>query len=148
MSCRPRTLACRLLKPDDDEGTDYRLPLSGVVKASLEELKHQQQPFSAVKPKISGFRENDYTVCQGFSFASAKLDDDCNLLAKTQSKLVVSSKYRCVRGNMVKVRFEFSIIIKFCTFIWPLSENRLSYIGEICSVQLHNQTLRFELICM
>ena len=42
--------------------------------------------------------------------------------------------YRCAKGNMVKVRFEFSIIIKFCTFIWPLSENRLSYTGEICSV--------------
>ena len=40
----------------------------------------------------------------------------------------------CMYGNMVKVRFEFSIIIKFCTFIWPLSENRLSYTGEICSV--------------
>ena len=41
---------------------------------------------------------------------------------------------KCAKGNMVKVRFEFSIIIKFCTFIWPLSENRLSYTGEIRSV--------------
>ena len=42
--------------------------------------------------------------------------------------------YRCAKGNMVQVRFEFSIIIKFCTFIWPQSENRLSYPGQIFSV--------------
>lgn len=90
---RQRVLACRLLKPEDNEVIDYRLPVSGVVASNLEELKHQTQPFSAQKPKVIGFRESDYMVCKGFACSPAKLDDDTGLLAKTQTKLVVNAKY-------------------------------------------------------
>lgn len=87
-------MACRLLNPEADEDTtDYRLPLSDVVKASIGELTHQTQPFSAVRPKIPGYRDNDYAVCDNFQVQHAKLDDDVNLLAKPQSKLTVNARH-------------------------------------------------------
>ena len=91
---RQKTLACALLDDkEDDDGLDYRLPLSQVLKSSLEEVKHQNTPFSAIKPKIIGFREHDYQVSSGFEMKPSKLDDNITLLAKAQSKIVVSTKY-------------------------------------------------------
>lgn len=77
---------------ENEEELDYTLPLSTMVKQSLEELHYQSQPLSASAPPLKSFRARDYEVGEGFSLKPAKLDDDISLVGKYVSKAVVPSK--------------------------------------------------------
>ncbi|XP_067933007.1 uncharacterized protein [Watersipora subatra] len=82
---KSKTIAEQMLsqdRPQDDDDTDYSLPLSQVMTSAIEEVKHQKQAFTSKYPRIRGFHVSNYQV-QGDTLKSSysRTDEDAALLA-------------------------------------------------------------------
>ncbi|XP_067934830.1 uncharacterized protein [Watersipora subatra] len=83
---KSKTIAEQMLsqdRPQDDDDTDYSLPLSQVMTSAIEEVKHQKQAFTSKYPRIRGFHVSNYQV-QGDTLKSSysRTDEDAALLGR------------------------------------------------------------------
>ena len=81
-------------KPQDDDDTDYSLPLSQVMTSAIEEVKHQKQAFKSKYPRIRVFHVSNYQVQRDtLKLSYSRTDDDAALLGKASNKALIPCKY-------------------------------------------------------